>query len=401
MIKTKGKRRYIFLGVVMMLGLLGCGQEEITTLPDDSSTAVESPVMTDANGDTADDVADDVTEEIQTTSLKQCEDMLFSYKDMLPIIVDGKTLAFAKINQLERVGIYDWYNSKAVEKNIKHSYSLNLSIINKEDSILTVTVTPTLINKQNTEVSSKCKVGWTGFGESAEFYEKGNIPIEVGLQPEVRSEKNLRLKLVFNTSAGDSEPIIISNKIFDHVVKGASLKESGDETKITSVNGAKYAFVIGKVYREQNIMDLNTVTAIEFDNSIKYLKAPTKKLEVSMFDSKKKHAMYANLMIGMQTQHNSNLTYDNDDNACRPDYFGGFTDYYASVPDKTLTVGKSVKYHLNRKLSEGYENERFVRFCVEFPEDAKVASLEEMLKFNGRFIVYQCEAHKRTAKYEG
>lgn len=399
------KQKYrCLLALVVMVGILtGCGKKELTTTPSNVTNPVNNTTTNMQDSESSATDSENTAEGIaaETTTLEQSKGITFSYKDLLPVIVNGKTIAFARINQFERVGIYDWYNAKAVEKNIKHSYSLNLSIINKEDTVLTVDVTPTLVDKQDTEVSSKCKVGWTGFNESAEFYGKGNIPVEVGMQPEIRTEKDLKLKLVFNTSKGDSEPVIVANSIFKHVVIGPNLKESGDETKIKSVNGAKYAFTIGKVYKEQNSIDLSPVTAVEFDNRIQYLKTPTKKLEVATFDSKKKHAMYANLMIGMQTQHNSTLLYEHNQYAARPDYYGDFTDYYASDVDKVLKVGRSVKYQLNRVLPEGSESEQFVRFCVEFPADAEVASLKDMLKFNGRFIVYQCEAHKRTIKYEG
>lgn len=408
------KRILIFACVLLIFTVLtGCRKKEVTVSAGDGTVAADGSMVTanettqdavSTNDGQAEETADDMVQSETGLNvgdpISRSAEVRFSPEDLIPVIVDGKTLAYAKINQLERVGIYDWYNNVAVKKNIRHSYSLNLSITNSTDMNLTVGVTPTLVDKQNSNVSSKCNVGWTGFGEEAEFYGKGEIPIEVGFQPEITDENGVKLQLVFNTSEGDSDPVIISDKIFKHVVKGPSLLESGDETQITSVNGAKYIFTLGKVYIEPNLVDLIETTAVEFDNSIKYLRKPQKKRQVATFDSKKKYAMYASLLIGMQTQHSAELNYDGDYTAMRKDYFGEYTDDYASITDRVLKVGKGVCYHLNRFVTADLANEKFVRFWVEFPDEADVSTLKEKLKFNGRFVVYQCETHTREIKYE-
>ncbi len=402
------KNILIFVCTLSIIAVLtGCGKKETvvaagggtTTVNDQSQDVVVAAV--DQAEDAGSNTVQSDTELNVGDPISKSAEVIFSPKDLIPVIVNGKTIAYARINQLERVGIYDWYNNVAVKKNIRHSYSLNLSITNSTDMNLTIGVTPTLVDKQNSNVSSKCNVGWTGFGEEAEFYGKGEIPIEVGFQPEITDENGIKLQLVFNTSEGNSDPVIISDKIFKHVVKGPSLLESGDETQITSVNGAKYIFTLGKVYIEPNLVDLTERTAVEFDNSIKYLKKPQKKRQVAIFDSKKKYAMYASLLIGMQTQHSEELNYDGNYTALRKDYYGEYTDDYASITDKVLKVGRGVRYHLNRFVTSDLANEKFVRFWVEFPDEADVSTLEEKLKFNGRFVVYQCETHTREIKYEG
>lgn len=398
----------IFTCALMILTVMtGCGKREVTVAAGDGAVVANEQsqdVATTDGGQAEETVENDAKDNVGLNvgdPISKSAEVSFSPKDLIPVIVDGKTVAYARINQLERVGIYDWYNNKAVKKNIRHSYSLNLSITNSTDMNLTIGVTPTLVDKQNNNVSSKCNVGWTGFGEEAEFYGKGEIPIEVGFQPEITDENGVKLQLVFNTSEGDSDPVVISDKIFKHVVKGPSLLESGAETQITSVNGAKYIFTLGKVYIEPNLVDLTETTAVEFDNSIKYLRKPQKKRQVATFDSKKKYAMYASLLIGMQTQHSEELNYNGDYTALRKDYYGEYTDDYASITDKALKVGKGVRYHLNRFVTTDLANEKFVRFWVEFPDEAEVSTLKEKLKFNGRFVVYQCETHTREIKYEG
>lgn len=411
----KDFKKYLLLCMLLVSVITGCGKEEVeipATNTDsvnntqDTQTSNDSENLNESNNsEQENESTKDVNElndsELNIGELVNSSDApVYAYNDKLPIIVNGKAIAFAKINQFERVNITDWYNEKAKKENISHSYSLNMSIINEVDQVLTIAVTPTLIDKNNTNVSSYCNVGWTGFAEKAEFYGKGKMHIEVGLQPEIKDEKGLKIKIVFNTNLGDSEPVIISSKIFKHVVKGPGLHDLGEKVVIKSVNGAKFSYKINNLYREENRVGLIIKDAVEFDTRIKYISKPVKSIQVDTFDQKKKYAMYASPVIGLQTQHDSFINYETATDASRLNWYGEFEDYYVSETDKALKVGKGVTYHLNRIVSGNGETDKFMRFRVEFPEEAKASSLKQMLAFNGRFLVYQGEVGKRVISLE-
>ena len=384
------KLRFVGAAIALLLSfsLAGCGSETTVAGGDESTSADTSEGMNESTSEgteVSESGSMNESQEYESSTvttgkrLKKTDPVVYDCGDTLPIIVGGKTVAFAKINQLERVGIADWYNTVASQKKIEFSYSLNLTIINEEDQVLSVGVTPTLLTKRNKIASSTCSVGWTGFGETAEFYKSGEVEVEVGFQPEIKKMKGCKLQLVFNTGEGDSEPVVVGHSIFSHVVKGPKLKSGGERIE---VEDAGIACTVERVYCEPNMIDEVEKTVIEFDNVVE-----------SLWGTKS-----ANLKIGMQTMNDSTLRYEHSEGAWRQDYFLQYTDEYASSLNKQVKKGGKVRLTLNRIVKS---EEEAVRFWVEFPDEIDGLGLKEKLKFDGRFTVIQCNVQERKIKYEG
>ena len=88
----------------------------------------------------------------------------YKLREMAPLVRDGKTHGWITLNQVERLGIFDWTSSKAVDSGIKHSYTMNFKVdfldrLSNGD-MLTVYLKPVLVRGEKV-IGNPCIVGWS------------------------------------------------------------------------------------------------------------------------------------------------------------------------------------------------------------------------------------------------
>ena len=138
-----------------------------------------------------------------------------------------------------------------------------------------------------------------------------------------------------------------------------------------------------------------------------YLKKPIKNVDVAKFDEYKKMKMSSKLVVGVSSQSDKKILYNNYPKAKRFIYSNSVdeddTEYYVATKDVYLGRGAQATYTDNRRVpSTATTKPEYLRFRVEFPEERAARTDDEMMKFNGRFIVYQIapEERKLDAKPE-
>lgn len=330
---------------------------------------------------------------IQTENkVNPTKNVVYSYKDTIPIISDGVVIAYAKVKRFTKLGIWDWSNEDAVRKSVKHSYAINIQIKKSKqcEPSFSISCIPSFINSKNKEVGEYCKVGWSGFPESADFYSADkHISVELGIQPNVKNEKDLKIKLVFFDGDGKQlNTVVISHDIFKSVVKGPDIVVDNSPIVIKSSNGGKYSIQLKNVKKYVNDYDVEgQVPVVDFKYRIKYLAKPTKKEVVPTFDPNNKLALNTSIVLGMQTDKSNEITYNAITTNVHVDDYGNLI-YYLKDGKQFLRQGQATEYYLNRPLEN--QNSKYVRFILEFPEEAKATSDDQLRKFNGRYRVIQC-----------
>lgn len=325
-------------------------------------------------------------------------DTLYEYTDKLPVIKDNKLIGYFTVSQIEKLGIWDWNNKKAVSKKIKHCYAINLKFHKAEgvQDTFSVACTPSLISKSGKTVGSICRVGWSGFPEVIDVYPKDTEKsLEVCVQPEIKDEKGVKLQLQFSDIRGNKlNSVTLKNSVFKEVVKGPSLKTSKPTFNITTKNGGKYSVQLKKILKSENTRDGVVSQYLDFGYTITYKKSPTRKITSSRFDSNNKNALRTSMVIGVQVNDSSQFLYESFYNVYRLDAYGR---HYAYIKDgkDTIALKKSTTYMCNRLLNESQNKVKYARFSLEFPEEVECRTDEELLKFNGRYQVYQTKVKVR------
>lgn len=308
------------------------------------------------------------------------------------------------VNQIEKVGINDINNEKAISNSINYSYSINVTVRFKSafDEITNFTCIPKIYNGRKL-VSSPALVGWTGFKTTTSVYGgTGGASIETGVQPEIRIGKNSRLVLTFKDSEGhEYDSIKMKNGIFKTAKKGPKLLKSSKRVKIKSINGAVYSVVPTKVYFENHILNSEALNKqrknfFDFDYRVEAWKAPNKNVTVRGISGGKGAAMVCLATIGLECGNSNKVLYQVYKKAARV------------YRERTLqeinyvTEGGRIKFGYSRKVVTNRKAEAvtsvapdFVRLRIEYPEEAAARNFKQKLKFKGRFQVYQMRISKR------
>lgn len=327
--------------------------------------------------------------------------VVFSYKDSIPIIADGTVYGKLKIKQCEKLGIWDWTNKKAVKNNIHSSYTINLQYnLNKSADVAdsrNFKCEAFMVGSGGDIVGSPCCVGWSGFSDETILLQDSlQGRLEVGVQPEQKMTKKMKLLLRVSDSEGTSyNDIIIGNRIFKDAVNGPSILKKGTKKNITSVNGAKYFVDIDKVLCETQLdVNGNPDDFIVFRYSLGYLKKPTKKVKVAKFDEYNKNKMSSTLVVGVSSSGSNELLYSNYPKARWYLYSDSNneedTEMYVTTSGVYIDAGIKATYLDNRPVSKTMPTRpEYVRLSVEFPEEQAARTPDQMMKFNGRFVVYQ------------
>lgn len=334
----------------------------------------------------------------------------YKLREMAPLSKKGKTHGWITLNQIEKLGIFDWTSAKAVDSGIKYSYTMNFKVdyLDKlsNGDMLTFYLKPSLVKNEKV-IGNPCIVGWSGFPETAVFDETTTSTyVEYGVQPLVKSMKKANLVLNISDSNGNKyDPIMYDSSVLSKSIKGPSLITDSSSVTITGASKARYKISISSPYLEScftekaddlfarwNADKIPTKDVLIFQYKVDYLSAPKTDLQVSNIDrSKKESLLSTHLKIGVKS--------DND----KDEYYTGVANlYHWKYSDTTkmslvssrdrykIHKGTYARYTCNREVSDAfYNNAQSVRFYIDLESEALAMKPEQLMKFNGRFIVFQ------------
>lgn len=330
--------------------------------------------------------------------------------EFYPIMRDGKTVALIRLNQIERLGIFDWTSAESVDAGIKHSYTLNFtirylgSLHNGENK--TFHVLPELRN-DNSVVGQSCIVGWSGFPQTAVFNKDTNEAyLEYGVQPFKKITKKTVLAVKITDDDGIKyDDVLFSKSIFKKVVKGPGLHTDDKAASVKGASGAKYtinvydvnyADVYNKPYALNDIDDkveLPVSQALTFKYRVAYLSEPTKNLEVSNVDTSKKNGSMLLTDLTIAVQGNSdNVQYNEHNKDLYWFVYSNKVDMTRAYSTKHYKIHKGTYayYTDNRKVPDAFiASSKRIRFSVELSSDALAMTPQQLMKFSGRFLVFE------------
>ncbi len=408
------KRKLFFLIVLSSLSSLGgCsffnsgGEQVDTTAVQDGSSDSFDPAL-DAEQNLIEDSSGSklsytVKDEL---SISPYEEPVYSWGESAALIADGIYYGTLGIRQVELLGIWDWYNSSAIRYGVRNSYSFNL-VFDLGDYLsnrLTAKIVPTisLVDSLGGVVGSACSVGWSGFDEQLEVYQGDKIKaVEVGMQPytsSIHGDYRLKVELVDTASDVKFDTIYYDITPLKHAKQGAKLRTANDLVKLVSICGAEYQFSFTRI--EDNLradteayyMD-DRVRVFDINYVFEYLKKPDNNRGVTRFDSFTKNKANPELSFYLVSSLNDTKCTTKASTArIEKDY--QLYDYV--TPATPLGVGQSLKMRTNLVNVLKDSIGEYVRIVVEFPEERAVRTDEEMLAFDGRYVVYQLGLSEMT-----
>ena len=314
------------------------------------------------------------------------------------LVLDDKVWGTAKINQIEKLQFSDWANSQAKMNDVDYCYSFNVTIIPKEvRTPVSVEMEPVFYRDGN-KISQTANVGWSGFPKAAEFYSGGDkrTTIEVCVQPEKKLTDGDVCNLEFSSNGQNFDSVEVSEKSVQHAKKGPRLLKAKKEITVTSINGAKYAMTPKKVFLEEHFLDVENRDAgtqkyFDISYQVKAVKPPDKNIKIDNIKGVGENAaLVCRGTIGVQAQDNGEVLYQASINAGRINY-SDTDDLFKYVNEGSmLKFGYLRNVMTNRAAADGVNSGmQFVRIRVEFPDEAKYRSDKQLLKFKGRYLVYE------------
>ena len=379
-------RWLVVVALTCVITASGCGKETVV----ENAESTESVIGWEESTETLDSV-----ELLDAAGMKK--------NDVLPIIQKpGSVVGTMRIKQVEHLGISDWFNQKAVDAGVKDSYSITLAIdvsqSVKSYSNYKLTVEPTLVSNDQV-IGEPCCVGWSGFPTEFEILEGDSKEwIEVGVQPLVRKlPKNTSLVLKISDSNGkEYQDVIIDKSFLKGVVEGPSLKRLKDESVVELINGATFSFTFDNLLLEKHQHSSDNSNSnwgmyYDFEKTIKYLKGPSNKREVALVDNFHGNRLSTDFLIGVQGSSDPEVLYKRNSKALRFMYEDSIEVFpYVNSKGVVLEENGYVTLIDNRSLPASTTlTPEYLRLWAEFPEEAKERSNKEMLKFSGRYLVYQ------------
>ena len=312
------------------------------------------------------------------------------------ILKDGKQQGVMHFNLAQRLGIWDYTNPTIVSNGIYYSYTFNLKLdftqyFSQVESAK-IEVKPELLNSKGEVIGEIANIGWNGFEQIAEIYKSNPVKnIEVCLQP--TQDFCLKGKKAFLAQRAEI------NKATD----GPTIKRIKDTTKIKSINGAKYSFTLNSVCSSQEYLNIDSysdlVKMMDLDYTVKLLKDKVNGRVVTRFNTFSGVQMNSEVKLAVNTCNNSQYNYTYYQDATRTNY-SDVDDYvpYVTSNFPYIKKGETANNVTNRVLSYDLDSEdpMYVRVIPEFTNERKARSDEEMLKFNGRYVVYQVELKARN-----
>lgn len=345
----------------------------------------------------------------------------YKLHEIAPVIKNGTTVALLTINQIQRLGIFDWTSSEAVDSGIKYSYTINFKMEYpkelKNGESITFYLYPKLIDANNEIIGNPCIVGWSGFPDTAVFTASATETwLECGVQPIKSYKKATALVLDISDSYGNVyDSIMFSKDVILDADEGPSLLTGDATAKVTGASGAKLTIGIKNVHLEEcfdrayefkwesDVEEAEKIPTLMFNYSISYDSKPTKNIEVSNIDtSTKESLLYTDFKIGAQSNVGNTMYYDRNVNLTRFAFSDSLAlEKFVSATRYKIHAGTKAVYCENREVSDAVINSSdSIRFQVEFNSDALALPPDQLMKFNGRFIVFDKKITSRKPKKE-
>lgn len=343
---------------------------------------------------------------VESTEVREVRDTQIQFKpgDTMPLMTNGEAVGSLYVNWVQRLGIWDFNNATACAVGSKSSYTINLhvdftdTITDGETKCLTIE--GYLVNGKGEKVGSPCCVGWSGFPQVAQLYDRTKeVDVEVGIQPEILDETGCGIRLEVKDNDGNVyDPIMLSALFLAGAEQGVSIADT--QRTVHCINGAAFTINVDEVSINEvwgDNYDELLARYYDVDYRIVYDMAPGNDREDLQFDSNNGNALKTKLIMGVQADVDAVYTYEGDENAVRQLYADNLDEFgvYTTTTFPNLAVGASEVYTVNRKIPDTTGTPGYVRIQFEFPEEAKVRSLEEMKSFDGRFCIIQQEITER------
>lgn len=345
-----------------------------------------------------------------TFSQENIQNHSYNLHDTAAVIRDGEYVGYLKINGIQKLGIWDWFNSNAMANDVKTSYAINMTVnLEKllKDSI-SVCMKPsfTLLDAEGKIIGKNAELGWSGFSDSIALYgEDKETAFEMVLQPTVKEiPKGATLVISFEESGHSLEPLQFLAEELNNLETTISMKSAMEPTQITSLNGGVYTFSIDSVTLSDNKFlpseygnprDKQLVYDIKM--RIKYDKAPKSSEPYTRFSSDNK--MSTSLFLGLQSDIDSSILYEGNDKLLNKKaiyaeddrgivYFDKYVFEEYANQIKELQVGEMIEITFNRVVLD-YRKTAVdaVRIIMEFPEEVKESNAYN--SFSGRYIIYE------------
>lgn len=386
------KRAQLLLcSLVFILGFTACSKREengVSTESQTFSASTEAAIMA-----TTSDASSIIPNAI------------FGVDQSIPIISNKKLIGTMTINWIDKIGIWDWYNEQAVEAGIKYCYSVNATIdmseYLKESSDITMRFDPVLYNKNSEMIGKTCNIGWSGFDQFAQFFRGDSIKtIEVCLQPVIADTEEYGffcLQLSDPQKKLEIDPIYVDISILQNATETIKIHTVQEPITLTSINGAVIELSLGDVYYENHGVDSSdNKFYYDFSYEVKYLSGPTNSREVLSFDSFHENQLVASPQIILYAD-NCNYGLDTEDNTATRfiDYEETEQEEYVQQLANKIDVGYKSTAITNRLAMQPNLKTKYVRFIIQFPEEAAACTKEELHRFAGRYLVFQVPISQR------
>lgn len=326
------------------------------------------------------------------------------------ILKDGKKQGTMHFNLVQRLGIWDYTNPTVVSNGIYYSYAFNIKLdltqyFSKVESAK-VEVKPELVNSKGEVIGEIATIGWNGFDQVAEIYRNNPTQsIEVCLQPTTDFSDDAFIRFNLNDTENNVtfDSIVYDTSLLKKAADGPTIKRIKETTKIKSINGAKYSFTLNHVYSSQEYLNIDSysdlVKMMDLEYSVKFLKDKVNDRVVTRFNTFSGVQLNSEIKLAVNTCNDSKYNYTWYKDATRAIY----SDIDEFVPYVTssfpyIKKGEIANNVTNRLLSYDLDskNPAYVRVVPEFTNERKARTDDEMLKFNGRYVVYQIELENRN-----
>ncbi len=335
----------------------------------------------------------------------EIEDFIYEKEETAWIIHDGVKYGTFTLNNVYKIGIWDWNNPKAVNLGIQHSYSVNCGInadsFIEEYKTAVISADISVVSQDGQPLTEYCRVGWSGFSEVAELFEGTPAQdIELGMQPiALDMDGGTRLKIVLTekTTGMTFDPIYYSGDVLRKAIEGQRLHVVDDEVVVQSINGAEYSIEFNLVeLNERKRSNRKSAVVYDLKYTLRYKKQPSNSRVVSIFDSFDNDNLSPNISFFIEGDNDTIPLYDSVADALEFTDKGNSFNYVTTK--KAFSCGEGFIYKTNRKLeSNALAASDYVRVVVDFPEERAARDNAEMLDFNARYLVYQLKLTEHVA----
>ena len=97
-------------------------------------------------------------------------DIKYDINETAAIIEDGKYVGYLKVNFVQKLGAWDWFNNSAMSQDVRSSLAFNITIHFEQNlrDHSGVLIKPTLLlkNEEGSVIGKSTELGWSGFSKN-------------------------------------------------------------------------------------------------------------------------------------------------------------------------------------------------------------------------------------------